>query len=80
MMKRKPGRPTKPELITMDDAVAYVRELKRKKYPLLNPEAIARLYISKGTIYNWRSTKKITPYEESGVALIDRRELDKLCG
>ena len=76
----KRGRPTKPELITIDDALKYIRELKEKKHPLLKPEDISRLCMSKGTLYNWRSSEKLTPYEECGVALIDRRELDALCG
>lgn len=80
MEKRKPGRPYEPRLITLDEAIHYIRKVLRDRYPHISDEAVERLTISKKTLYNYRYNGKIKKYGNRICPLVDCRDLEKLVG
>ena len=75
MEKRGRGRPKKLELVTIDQALELMRKHLMEKYQ--NQEIVDRLMISKGTLYNKISQKKIINYGrgKGGAALLDAHEV-----
>lgn len=78
MEKRKPGRPYVPALITLDEGVAHIRTYLSGKYQNISDLALDKLCLSKKTLYNYRSSGRLTAHKSRCKAMVDARELERL--
>lgn len=77
MKQRGRGRPAKEpdDLITIDEAVAAIKEYLAKKY---SPAIAERCAYSKGTLYNKCSKGELHAIRKGKYALLSRSEVIKL--
>ncbi len=73
-MKRKPGRPAAEptDLVTVDEALAIIREELAKKY---SPELAKKLCLAKGTLRNKMCKNEIRRWHKGKYALLSRAEV-----
>lgn len=80
MDKKGPGRPKNLELITVDQAVEYIKARLIEKYNN-NLDIVEKLSYKKKTIQNMMSLKRISRFGDNRCPMLDKKEVEeKLVG